>query len=283
MTGLKNFLKQHGLWVLFAAAVLSVALAVMSVLSANSSPLVNLTGMIVSPFRAGYTAIATWFNDLQNYYKDTTDLQAENAALRQQIAKNEETIREAEAAVEENKRLHELLKLTQKRRDLSDLEKCMVTEHEVTNWTSSLTLNKGTSLGIEVGDCVIDECGNLVGIIDQAGTNWSTVLTLVDTDTSLGAQVFRTKDLGIAQGDFALMRENRLRMDYLPADCRLLAGDIVETSGLLGNYPSGLVIGSVEEVQVDDSGASSYAILAPEANFDALTEVFVIKSFEIVT
>ena len=109
---MKNFLKQHGLWVLFAAAVLSVALAVMSVLSANSSPLVNLTGMIVSPFRAGYTAIATWFNDLQNYYKDTTDLQAENAALRQQIAKNEETIREAEAAVEENKRLHELLKLT---------------------------------------------------------------------------------------------------------------------------------------------------------------------------
>ena len=283
MIGLKNFLKQHGLWVLFAAAVLSVALAVMSVLSANSSPLVNLTGMIVSPFRAGYTAIATWFNDLQNYYKDTTDLQAENAALRQQIAKNEETIREAEAAVEENKRLHELLKLTQKRRDLSDLEAAMVTEHEVTNWTSSLTLNKGTSLGIEVGDCVIDECGNLVGIIDQAGTNWSTVLTLVDTDTSLGAQVFRTKDLGIAQGDFALMRENRLRMDYLPADCRLLAGDIVETSGLLGNYPSGLVIGSVEEVQVDDSGASSYAILAPEANFDALTEVFVIKSFEIVT
>ena len=283
MTGLKNFLKQHGLWVLFAAAVLSVALAVMSVLSANSSPLVNLTGMIVSPFRAGYTAIATWFNDLQNYYKDTTDLQAENAALRQQIAKNEETIREAEAAVEENKRLHELLKLTQKRRDLSDLEAAMVTEHEVTNWTSSLTLNKGTSLGIEVGDCVIDECGNLVGIIDQAGTNWSTVLTLVDTDTSLGARVFRTKDLGVAQGDFTLMRENRLRLDYLAADCKLLAGDLVETSGLNGYFPSGLVIGSVEEIQVDDSGAASYAILVPEVNLDALTEVFVIKSFEIVT
>ena len=77
---MKNFLKQHGLWVLFAAAVLSVAMAVMSVLSANSSPLVNLTGILVSPFRAGYTVVANWFNDLQNYYKDTTDLQAENAA-----------------------------------------------------------------------------------------------------------------------------------------------------------------------------------------------------------
>ena len=283
MIGLKNFLKQHGLWVLFTAAVLSVALAVMSVLSANSSPLVNLTGIIVSPFRAGYTYIAGWFNDLQNYYKDTTDLQQENAALRRQIAKNEETIREAEAAVEENILLHQLLDLTQKRRDLTDFEACMVTEHAVSNWTSSLTLNKGTALGIEVGDCVIDEQGNLVGTIDEAGTNWSTVLTLVDTDTSLGAQVFRTKDLGIAQGDFSLMRENRLRLDYLPVDCSPLAGDIVVTSGLNGYYPSGLVIGSVEEVQLDDSGASSYAILAPEADFGALTEVFVIKSFEIVT
>ena len=280
---MKNFLKQHGLWVLFAAAVLSVALAVMSVLSANSSPLVNLTGIIASPFRAGYTAVAAWFNDLQNYYKDNTDLQEEIAALRRQIAKNEETIREAEAAVEENELLHQLLDLTRKRRDLTDFEACMVTEHAVSNWTSSMTLNKGTSLGIEVGDCVIDSCGNLVGTIDEAGTNWSTVLTLVDTDTSLGAQVFRTKDLGVAQGDFSLMRQNRLRLDYLPADCALLPGDVVVTSGLGGYYPSGLVIGSVEVVQKDDSGASSYAILAPEADLDSLTEVFVIKSFEIVT
>lgn len=283
MIGLKNFLKQHGLWVLFTAAVLSVALAVMSVLSANSSPLVNLTGILVSPFRAGYSTAANWFNNLQNYYKDTTDLQAENAALRQQIAKMEEIIRQAEADVEENARLRELMNLTKQRRDLTDFEAAMVTEHAVTNWTSSLTLNKGTSLGIEVGDCVIDECGNLVGVISQAGTNWSTVLTLVDTDTSLGAQVFRTKDLGVAQGDFSMMRENRLRLDYLPADCRLLAGDRVVTSGLNGYYPSGLVIGSVEEILVDDSGAASYAILSPEADLDALTEVFVIKSFEIVT
>ena len=280
---MKNFLKQHGLWVLFAAAVLSVAMAVMSVLSANSSPLENLTGMIVSPFRAGYTAVANWFNDLQNYYKDTTDLQAENAALRQQIAKMEETIRQAKADVEENAKLRELLNLTKQRRDLTDFEACMVTEHAVTNWTSSLTLNKGTSLGVEAGDCVIDECGNLVGVVSQAGTNWSTVLTLVDTDTSLGARVFRTKDLCVARGDFSLMEDNRLRLDYLPADCKLLTGDLVVTSGLGGHYPSELVIGSIEDVLMDDSGAASYAILAPAANFAGLTEVFVLKSFEIVT
>ena len=147
---------------MFAAAVIAVAMAVMSVVSANSSPLVNLTGIVTSPFRACYTAIANKFNDLQNYYKDTTDLEAENAALKQELAEMKEAIRQAEADREENKYLRDLMNLTEQRRDLSDIESAMITEHAVTNWTSSLTLNKGTSLGIEVGDCVIDALGNLL-------------------------------------------------------------------------------------------------------------------------
>jgi rod shape-determining protein MreC len=122
----------------------------------------------------------------------------------------------------------------------------------------------------------------MVGTITEVGTNWSTVLTLVDTDTSLGAQIFRTNDLGVIQGEFSLMEDQLLRMDYLPADSDLLSGDLVVTSGLGGYYPSGLVIGSVEEMQVDDSGASSYAIVVPAVDFDALTQVFIIKSFDIV-
>lgn len=279
---MKNFLKNHGLWVLFAAAVIAVALAAMSALSNTSSPLANAANVVASPFRSAYTAVATWFNDKQNYYRDTTALEEENAALRRQVAEMEETVRQAEAALDENGRLRELLNLREQRRDLSDLEAAYITEHDVSNWTSSLTLDKGTVHGVEPGDCVIDETGALVGIISKSGTNWSTALTLVDTDTSLGAQVFRTKDLGVAQGDFSLMGEDRLRLDYLPAGCQLLGGDLVVTSGLGGYYPSGLVIGSVEEVQVDDSGAASYAILAPAVDFASLTEVFVIKSFDIV-
>ncbi|WP_295580048.1 rod shape-determining protein MreC [uncultured Oscillibacter sp.] len=279
---MKNFLKDHGIWVLFAAAVIAVALAVLSFLSNTSSPLTNAVNVLASPFRSAYTAVATWFNDKQAYYKDTTALEEENAALRVRIAQMEEAVRQAEAYQEENRRYRELLNLREQRREFT-YEAAYITEHAVTNWTSSLTLNKGTLHGVAVNDCVIDETGALVGIVSETGTNWSKVLTIVDTDTSLGARVFRTKDLGLAQGDFSLMGDGRLRLDFLPADCQLLGGDLVETSGLGGFYPSGLVIGSVEEVQVDDSGAASYAILAPSVDFDALTEVFVIKDFDIVT
>ncbi len=281
---MKNFLKEHGLWVLFAAAVIAVTLAVMSVLSYTSSPLVNVANAVAAPFRAAYTAVATWFNDKQNYYKDTTSLEEENAALRRQLAEMEDAIRQAEADSAENVRLRELLNLREQRRDITgNLEAALITEHTATNWTSALTLNKGSQHGVEAGDCVIDETGAIVGVISEVGVNWSRVLTLADTDTSMGAQVFRTGELGLAQGDFSLMEQNRLRLDYLPADSQLLSGDLVVTSGLGGFYPSGLVIGSVEEVRLDDSGAASYAILAPKVDFDALVEVFIIKSFDIVT
>lgn len=280
---MKNFLKEHGLWVLFAAAVIAVALALLSVFSNTSSPLANAANTIASPFRNAYISVATWFNDKQRYYKDTSALEAENAQLRQQLAEMQADIRQARKDREENARLRRLLDLREQRRDLtSDLEAATVTEHTVTNWTSSLTLNKGTLHGVEVNDCVMDETGAMVGIISETGTNWSTVLTLVDTDTSLGAQVFRSGDLGLAQGNFSLMEKNLLRLDYLPAECELLGGDLVLTSGLGGYYPSGLVIGSVEEVKVDDSGAAPYAILSPAVDFDALTQVFIIKSFDIV-
>lgn len=279
---MKNFLKNTGLWILFAAAVISVSLALMSYFSTSSAPLVNLVNVAVSPFRSAYTAVATWFNDKQNYYRDVTTLLEENAALRKEIAKLEADLRQAADDSKENEILRDALELRKQRRDL-ELESAIITERAVTNWTSSLTLNKGTSHGVETGDVVIDGTGSLVGVVRKAGWNWCTVLTLVDTDTSLGAQVFRTKDLGLAVGNFSLMEENRLRLEFLPAGCQLLDGDLVQTSGLGGYYPSGLVIGTVEEVLVDESGAASYAILAPSADLDALTEVFVVKSFDIVT
>jgi rod shape-determining protein MreC len=277
----KLFLQKHGLWVLFAAAVIAVGLAVMSVFSNTSSPLANAANVIASPFRAAYTGVADWFNDKQNYYQDNTALKEENAALKKQLAEMEAAIRQAEKDSAENERLKALLGLQSQRPDLtSDLQAAMITQHTVTNWTSTLTIDKGTLHGLEVNDCVISETGALVGVLSEVGTNWATVLTLVDTDTALGPQVFRTGDLGLAQGNFSLMGDNRLRMEFLPTDCSLLGGDLVMTSGLGGYYPAGLVIGSVAEVQRDDSGATSYAILEPAVEFDALEEVFVIRSFD---
>ena len=49
---MKNFLKNHGIWVLFAGAVIAAALALMSFF--NASPLVDITGILAEPWHIRY-------------------------------------------------------------------------------------------------------------------------------------------------------------------------------------------------------------------------------------
>ena len=281
---MKRFLTKYGLLALAAATVVAVILSLVTYFSSNTNALENLVGVVASPFRTASAAVAEWVDGKLRYAAEFDALQEENQALKTQIAEMEEELRQARRDSEENQRLRELLDLRERRRDLTDFETATVVERSASNsnWTASMTLSKGTSSGIEVGDCAITEEGFLVGVISDAGTNWSTLLTVVDTDTSIGAQVFRTRDIAVAQGDFALMREGRLTLTYLPAGASLMAGDLVVTSGLGGYYPSGLVIGSVEELVVDEGGLTQSAVLVPSADLEELVQVFVIKSFEIV-
>ena len=158
----------------------------------------------------------------------------------------------------------------------------MVVDRTSSNWTRTITLNKGTRDGIAVKNCVINEEGCVVGTVTDVGVNWCTVLTCVDTDFEMGARVFRTQEAAVAQGDFNLMGENRLRLEYISENGDIINGDLVVSSGLGGYYPPGLVIGSVTSVQTDASGSADYAVVSPAVDFDTLTEVFVVTAFDVV-
>ncbi len=145
-----------------------------------------------------------------------------------------------------------------------------------------MTLSKGSDQGVAAGDCVVDAAGNLVGIIETAGSNWSTMITVVDATLEMGALLSRTESIAILEGDFTLMAQGRLKLTYLPESTELLTGDLVLTSGLGGNYPSDLVVGSIESIHTDASGMSRYAVIAPSADLDSLVQVFIIKEFDIV-
>ena len=274
---MKEFFRQHGLRILAVAAAVAVALSLLTYFSSTSSVLENIAGVLTYPFRAAATAVSDWAADKRQYYEDTTTLKEENAALKKEIADLRAQQRQAQADSEENKLLRELLKLQQQRRVST-----AVLAHSESSWTSSLSLNHGTDQDIAVGDCVVSAEGYLVGVISEVGLNWSTVLTVIDTDTELGARIFRTGEVAVAEGDFALMGQGKLKLSYLTSDDEVLIGDQIVTSGLGGYYPSGLVIGSVESLQTGDDGLARYAVLAPMMDFAALTEVFVITDYDIV-
>lgn len=283
---MKDFLKHNGILILVIALLLALITAVVSLTFGGvANPLANVAGVIATPFRNGINAFVNWtegvYSDAfqrENEREELEALKKENADLRRQA-------REGEAASRENERLRNLLGLKIERPDF-DLQEATVTAHTSSNWSSTLTISRGSASGVEAGDCVVDEYGNLVGVISVVGANWSTLITVVDVDLEMGGLIARTDGAAILEGDFELMGQGKLKLTYLPEDTQLLAGDTILTSGLVSGgtatYPSGLVVGYVEEVRSDDSGMSDYAVLTPAAQLGTLEQVFVIKAFDMV-
>ena len=279
---MKDFLRKNGILLLIIALLLSILIGVGSAfLGGNTDPLSNVANTITAPIRSGIATVAGWAEGVYTYVFHYGELQDELDSLRSQVAELQDEVRQGQEASRENDQLRSLLDLQERRRDFV-FESAKVTARSTSNWESTLSLSKGSDAGIEVGDCVITETGVLAGVVSQVGHNWSNVSTIINTDIEMGGVVSRTYSAGVLEGDFALMSQGKLKLNYLPEGAQLVSGDEVLTSGKGDVFPSGLVVGQVEGVFTDPSGQSRYAVVTPSAKLDSLIEVFVIKDFEIV-
>ena len=278
---MKDFLRQNGILLLVIALLLSILIGVFSyVMGGEADFLSNIATTVASPIRNGVAAAADWAEGVYGYMFRYGEVERELADLRAQVRELEEKVRQGEEASRENEQLRQLLELKERRRSF-DLETAKVTARSNSNWESTLTLSKGSSDGIQAGDCVITETGVLVGVVDKTGINWSTVSTVINTETEMGGIVTRTYSAGVLEGDFSLMNQGKLKLNYLPEGAQLVTGDEVLTSGRGDMFPSGLEVGQVEGDFTDPSGQIRYAVIVPSVTLDSLIEVFVIKNFDI--
>ena len=71
-----------------------------------------------------------------------------------------------------------------------------------------------------------------------------------------------------------------MQMTKISANDPIKVGDTVLTSGLGRVFPEGLVVGKVESLQDSDIGLTRTASIKLAADFDHLSEVFVVQSPE---
>ncbi|MEA4893668.1 MAG: rod shape-determining protein MreC [Oscillospiraceae bacterium] len=282
MNSFKDYMKKNairlGLVVIVAAVLLGFA--------ASRSPngagaLENAAVSITAPVKEGSTGIKGWLEGIYGYMFRYDSLAAENEQLKVQLAEAEKKLREAEEAVSENERLHDLLNLREKHEDFV-FEAANIIDRPASNWSETYTLSKGTESGIEVGNCVIDSKYNLVGQVTEVGTGWATVRSVIDADMRVGALVGEGGNAAMVVGDFALMQKGETKLTYLTEETQVLEGDVLITSGKGGAFPKGLEIGTVTSVQTEAGGQVEYAVVKPASDLGALSEVFVIKDFNII-
>ena len=281
-SALKEYLKKNGIriGIIVAAAALIIGLG-SAARNGKISLSQNAFGIFKSPIQKAMSSTVNWFNTIYGYLFDYDSLLADNESLRTQLAEAQQAARDGISASEENVRLREALNLRAKHTDY-ELESSKVVLWSSSNWSSSFTISKGASSGIEYGDPVITEYGALVGQVTELGETWATVSTLIDVDMSVGAFVGDTGTSGMVMGEFALMKNKQAKLTFLADGAQIFVGDEVLTSGQGGAFPQGLVIGTITAVQTEAGGQIEFGLVQPQCNFESLVQVFVIKSFEVV-
>ena len=262
--------------VLIAALLLAVGLAVVGNLM-GMTPMDMLVQGVLTPLRAGASALTAQAERVYDYMFRYEALEAENAALREQIAEMEEAARTADAKSRENDRLRELLKLDLLSEGYS-LVDAYIISRPATDWISSFTINRGTNAGIQEGMCVITSNKEVVGLVIQAGPNYAVVKTVLDSTLEISATVSTSGHSGMVQGGYTKDQEGKLVMNYLSTSAVLRNNDQVVTSGSTV-YPRNLILGYIIDAGYDEAGVAKYAILEPAADIKSLEQVFILTEF----
>ena len=221
---MKNFLRHNGIWVLIIALLLTAAISIGSVFVPDlTGPAGRVLGALGTPFRAAAAFVTDKIAAVRDYTLHYHELEERVAELESQVAQMDEENRRAQTALDENERLRKLLELRDAHRDFT-FESAAITGRTTTSWSSTLTLSKGTSSGIEKDMCVVTENGYLVGVVTETGTNWATVNTLIDPSTNMGATAVRTEESAILTSDLDTMAKGCCKLSYLSPSAALGEG-----------------------------------------------------------
>jgi len=262
--------------VLILAVVLSIALAIISNLTGLALPDMLVQGML-APLRSGVSQLRDSAEQYYSYMFRYEALEAENAALKEELASIQADARTADSVSRENDRLRDLLQLTATHEDYKLVDAYIIAWSSV-DWNSTVTINRGTNAGIKEGMCAITANHELVGLVTEVGSNYAVVKTVLDSSLQISATLASSGNNGQVKGSYTSGHEDLLRMDYLPSSAIIRIDDQVVTSGSTV-YPRDLVVGYVADADFDATGVAKYALLEPAVDFDTLEQVFILTEY----
>ena len=262
--------------ILIIAMVLSIGLTIVSGAVNQSVPSLLIQGLM-APLRYGANALTVQAERLYGYMFHYESLEAENEALKAQIANMEDEARQADSYQRENQRLRNMLDLTSVREDFV-LVDAYIIAWSSTDWSSTITINKGTNAGINLDMCAITDNGEVVGLVTEVGPNFAVIKTVLDSSLEISATIAASGYRGMVTGGYSDGRKDLLKMDYLPSGSIIRNNDQVVTSGSTV-YPRNLIMGHIIDADFDETGVAKYAILEPAADMGRLEQVFIITQY----
>lgn len=145
--------------------------------------------------------------------------------------------------------------------------------HSTDAWNQTITIDIGSSSGVEAGLTVVGPSG-VVGQVVSCSSGSSTVRLLSDPNSGVAAMIQSVRAEGIVRGSL----NGLLYLENVDEDIVVEVGDVVLTSGLGGSFTRGLLIGQVVSVTGKASDDTRTIIVAANEHAVSLEEVMVVFS-----
>jgi rod shape-determining protein MreC len=260
--------------VLIAALLLTLA-AVSYSEKSGVNIISNIVSVPAAPLQRAFTFVAGKIGGFFGYFQDVNAVKAENEELQKKISELEQKILDIDKLTKENKELRDALNFKNQYEEYDFIGSSIIAK-DPGNWFDVFTINRGSKDGIQT-DCPVITAYGLVGRVSRTDIVSSRVVSIIDMDSNVSARISKSRDIIVVRGDVELRSKGQCRADYIPPDADVMPGDTIETSGIGGIYPQGIIIGKVVKVIKNEGQYDSYAIVEPVVDFKRLEDVIVMK------
>jgi rod shape-determining protein MreC len=138
-----------------------------------------------------------------------------------------------------------------------------------------IMLNKGIKHGISRDMAVISPDG-VVGTVVSVSENFSWAMSVLNKHTRISARLARINQMGTVVWDGGNPSVGTLQ--DIPAHVKVLPGDTISSSGFSHIFPEGIMMGTVEEIYIEE-GAHFYTIYFRfSADMNSLRNVYLVKN-----
>ena len=221
--------------------------------------LVNWIGGSTADMYHGYLDMRRAVNENYDLHHKLIDLTTENLKLRQSEG--------------DLKRLRSLLGYADQFSTPTTMAQAVMLD--MSGRFKSMIIDRGSNAGIQVNDAIVNANG-LIGRVVLTTKDMAKVQLIIDSNSSVGALVERTRRQGVLRGDGA----GGAQLYDVPSLADVQPGDNVLTAGIDGIYPKGIPVGVVQKAEKGQDLFKSI-VVKPSVDFGSIEEVIVLQTRKI--
>lgn len=211
-------------------------------------------------------SINTFSQNVSDYFslrEVNTTLAEENAELRKKLEQGIRTI-QSETIQKDSAVFNRF-----------DFESARIVNNSTDRYTNFITINKGDDYGIEPGMAVMSSHG-AVGKVKMTSKHFSVITSLLNINLRVSGLLKRTGHFGTIQWDGK--DPQAIRLNFIPRHVKPIVGDTVVSSGYSGVFPNGILIGTIDEIELREEAPFYELRVRLAEDFRKLSFVTVIKS-----